>query len=187
MAGLLPSLSDPDFTNWVRSGLSLQYTKDGIELFIDTVIDNLHKAILNKLPPGVTCTNCTTENIIKCERNNNFCKFAGRACLVHDPNIATKCYRTCPSNVCDKIRDEIITNHRYGKPAWQNSDARQWCTNRWKIAVCYMSPGYSQQTSVSDTDLPGLLSTIINNKYFQYYIAENMSDDNNLFRQVSYK
>ena len=71
MAGLQPTLSDPDFENWVKAGLSLQYTKDGIETFVDTVIDNLHQSILNTLPSGVTCTSCTTENIVKCERNNN--------------------------------------------------------------------------------------------------------------------
>ena len=184
MATLTPTLRDHGYTNWVKGGLALKFSRDGIENFVETNIDKFHQNILTSLPAGPFCYNCSTENIVQCKYNNNFCKFSKNNCTVHNPKDPTKKSRPCPNSVCNVIRDKILNEHRFHGPSWKNTESSRWCRDPWQLATCYMSAGYQASTSAGQTDLPGLLSVVINNKIFDTEVTDNLSNKNNLFCQV---
>lgn len=143
-------LSNPLYPNWVKCGLALQYTKQGIQNHVQQTIDQFHQSILNLLPPGQTCSSCSTQR-----------------------------RQSCRKSVCDKIRNKIKSEHIYSSPTWDNTNAKLWCSNSWEIAKCFMPPGgYDMTSSAADTDLPGLLSVVINYKFFKATVAKIFSDVN---------
>ena len=185
MANLLPTLDDHDYKNWVKGGLGLKFARQGIENFVERNIDSFHQNILTNLPVGQPhCYSCSTANIIKCNQSNHFCKFKNRKCNVHDPKDPTKKSRPCPDSVCNFIRDKVVNKHRFRGPSWVNTDAGCWCREPWQLAVCYMPPGYSRANSAQDTDFPGILGVVINNKLFGTEVTDKLSDPNNIFCKV---
>ena len=172
-------IKDHDYHNWVKGGLALKFSKDGIENFVETKIKTFHQTVI-----GPHCNICSTENIVLCKVNNNFCKFSKNNCLVHDVNNPSKKSRPCPTAVCNVVRDEILKKHRFRGPSWKNTDSSRWCREPWQIATCYMSAGYQAATSASGTDFPGLLSVVINNTIFDTEVTDDLSNKQNLFCQV---
>ena len=183
MANLLPTLNDHGYRNWVKGGLSLKFARDGIENFVEWNIDQFHKDVINRLPSGANCSICSTENIIPC-KTNNFCKFSNKKCKVHDLQVPNKKSRPCPNSVCNVIRDEIVDKHRFHGPSWSNTDSCRWCREPWQLGTCYMSAGYAASQSASETDFPGLLAVIINNKVFDTEVTDNLTNKTNVFCKV---
>ncbi|KAH3849107.1 hypothetical protein DPMN_091500 [Dreissena polymorpha] len=168
MVKLADVWSDPEITNWLKLWLAIDETTTVLRQFVDDEMKSFHTDILQfiksklHLPTNAKCTNCLTLNLIKCF-TNGICKRDRSGCKTHK----TIRHRTCPQNICDKFRDEIIKEHRYSNCSWKNTSAEVWADNRWEVAKCYMPPdGYSGVGTSEDTDFNGIISVIINCKRF---------------------
>ena len=153
--------ADPEYENWKRAALSLRHAREGILNLVKNDIDNFHKDVL-KLLAGSHCNSC------------QFSQTKGVFSI------------RCPNSVCDKIFTAISNEHRF-KPAWKNTDCQKWCSDAWQLAKCYMSVGYVSKVSAADTDFPGLVNVIINNKRFESLVNDNMGNKTNIFCQVRNK
>jgi hypothetical protein len=188
-AALTPTLINRDFQNWLKGSLAVLFAKEGL---IDLVglenIDfqrNLLQTVYTQIgiQHGTTCSSCTTANVLSCP-TDGFCK--GRRCKAHDsrvpdkrPNIA------CPNGLCSHIRDAIKKEHRFNGPSWKNTDARKWCSDAFELSKCFMPPdGYSDKTSLADTDFNGILAVVINNNRFQRKMSINLGLEPNICTEV---
>ena len=174
-------LDNLKFHYWIKTGLALMYTKEGLRTTISEVIEHFQQKafsdILNSLnlPRNTSCKECSTEQIV-CTTVFNVCK--QRKCSsVHKP---------CPENgLCERFRDKIRQAHRYNDPSWKNTDAKHWYDDYWQIAKCFMPiEGYMNKRSFMETDFNGVISVIFNYKGFQNIIKEDLSQKSNLFSKV---
>ncbi|XP_052792006.1 uncharacterized protein CXorf38-like isoform X2 [Mya arenaria] len=173
--------------NWLKVSLGISLTKTALEPFVANVIEQFqndgYKSILQKkcLLPGVSCRLCSTQNVIQCP-TQGICKYLrNRTCKFHQNHT----YRQCPSKICNDFREWIQIHHRFGGPSWRNSDAGRWSTDWWEIAKCYLPPdGYFGVHTVEMSDFNGLISVIMNCKYFQNYFTDNLAADSNVCTKV---
>lgn len=58
-----------------------------------------------------------------------------------------------------RVRRHVQPIHRFSSPSWKNTDSRQWCTDIWQLARCFMpSDGYKNKDSAENTDFKGLIN-----------------------------
>ncbi|XP_060575099.1 uncharacterized protein LOC132732643 [Ruditapes philippinarum] len=190
MASYSQKLSEKKYNNWVKAQLAVLFTKDGLEPFVCHEVQEFRLKCLNdicynnRLISGTLCSNCCTENVIKCP-TNRICSVGRGKCSYHR-NAATRYNPAgCPNKICHNFSTETQNVHRYYGPSYKNTDATQWCSNSWEIAKCFMPPdGYKDIVSAHDTDFNGIISVIINHKDFQGKIHENLGNKNNIFEQA---
>ncbi|XP_053381336.1 uncharacterized protein LOC128549107 [Mercenaria mercenaria] len=167
-------LANVKYRNWVKAGLGIKYVKEGLEPFCAHLATQQHIDILNKVKQtqnlsAVSCGHCDVRTLLPHQAQNKPCPLGQDHCNCQYPKRKS----FCPNNVCGAIYDEIIQLHSSTPPApyWRNTDARQWCTEPWSVAKCFINaPGYEQKSKVSEFDCPGLLHLLINNKGFQQHI-----------------
>ena len=185
-----PIFTNSKFLNWVEAAIAVHFTKKEIEPVVNDEIVRFQQKCLqdiltnNSLPSGSTCSNCCTENVVKCP-TNRICNANRGKCSYHR-NVATK-YRPsgCPNKICHNLKSKIDNVHRYYGPSYKNTDATQWCSNPWEIAKCFMPPdGYKDVTTAADTDFNGIISVVLNNKEFDAKIRADLSKKNNIFDKV---
>ncbi|XP_060556117.1 uncharacterized protein LOC132716801, partial [Ruditapes philippinarum] len=190
MASYSPKLSEKKYNNWVKAQLALLFTKDGLEPFVCHEVQEFQLKCLddiwysNGLMSGTLCSNCCTENVIKCP-TNKICNVGRGKCSYHR-NAVTK-YKPagCPNKICHNFATEIQNAHRYYGPSYKNTDATQWCTNFWEVVKCFMPPdGYKDKASATETDFNGIISVILNYKDFQGKIYENLNNKTNMFEEA---
>ncbi|XP_053391797.1 uncharacterized protein LOC128554552 [Mercenaria mercenaria] len=180
MAGNTVKMSDSTFHNWIKTGLALLYTKEGIQNDVVQEITTFHQQTYNDiinnngLPAGTKCTSCTTKSIVICNPSNRLCKKIGSKCQTkHMP---------CPNSVCDDFRDRIVRAHRFSDPSFKNSDAQKWCVDFFEVMKCFMPPdGYDSKSTTEEVDFNGIISVVITFKNFQNKTAEKLHDKNNKF------
>ncbi|XP_060561957.1 uncharacterized protein LOC132721643 [Ruditapes philippinarum] len=190
MASYSPKLLEKKYNNWVKSQLAVLLTKEGIEPFVCNEIKQFQLKCLddicyqNGLFSGTLCSNCCTENVIKCP-TNRICNVGRGKCSYHR-NAATRYNPAgCPNKICHNFTTEIQNVHRYSGPSYKNTDASQWCSNFWEVAKCFMPPdGYKDKTSAAETDFNGIISVILNYKDFQGKIHENLNNKANMFEEA---
>lgn len=150
--------------NWAKCAVAVSITSEGlrdlvkkeIEVFRDNILTNVRQ------PSAFTCNSCSTSDVLECPTNTVCKKYQGK-CTFH-----TYPPSQCKNNICNKIRDEIIKEHLFGKPSWKNTDATKWCSDEWEIAKCYFPPnGYEDKHTAEETDFNGLISCIINCTLFK--------------------
>ena len=139
MTTLEGRLRDPDYRNWVKSTLCLQYTRDGLVTFTDGKSIELNKNIIQQLRlngnPSV----------------NNLCRtiaFDYRRKLI-----------SCCRN-CNDILNEVM-QYRPGRLDLnlRNSDPTQLLHQHWQAAKLFMNPGQDvTNTGPKDTDISGLIN-----------------------------
>jgi hypothetical protein len=191
MASYSPKLSEKKYNNWVKAQLAVLFTKDGLEPFVCHEVQEFRLKCLdricynNGLMSGTLCSNCCTENVIKCP-TNRICNVGRGRCSYHR-NAATRYNPAgCPNKICHNFTTEIQNVHRYYGPSYKNTDATQWCSNSWEIAKCFMPPdGYKDVVCAQETDFNGIISVIINYKDLQLKVHENLGNKNNIFEQVN--
>ncbi|XP_045205179.2 uncharacterized protein LOC123557644 isoform X2 [Mercenaria mercenaria] len=180
-------LSESKFKNWIKAGLGVLFTKEGIEPFVYDEIEQFQKKCLsdicnnNGLAASTTCSSCCTENVVVCP-TDRICNVGRGKCSFHR-NTATL-YRLsgCPKNICHHFKNEIQNAHRFYGPSYKNTDATQWCSNPWEVAKCFMPPeGYKDVMAAAETDFNGINSVIINYKSFQSKVHDDLSRRNNIF------
>ncbi|XP_053383440.1 uncharacterized protein LOC123540065 [Mercenaria mercenaria] len=180
-----PKLSGTKFKNWIKAGLGVLLTKEGIEPFVYDEIEQFQQKCLsdicnnNGLPAGTTCSSCCTENVIVCP-TNRICNARRGNCNFHRNSATQYLPSGCPNKICHNFKNEIQRSHRYYGPSYKNTDATQWCSNPWEVAKCFMPPdGYKDATKSADTDFNGIISVILNYGAFQ----SKISNKNNIFEQ----
>ncbi|XP_053388816.1 uncharacterized protein CXorf38 homolog [Mercenaria mercenaria] len=182
-------LSGSKSKNWIKAGLAVLFTKEGIEPFVYDEIKQFQQKCLkdisnnNGIPAGSTCFSCCTENVIVCP-TNKICNGGRGKCKFHR-NAATQYLPFgCPNKICNNFKNEIQNAHRFHCPSFKNTDATQWCTNPWEVAKCFMPPdGYKDVTSAAETDFNGIISVIINYKAFQSKVQDDLSKTCSIFAQ----
>ncbi|XP_060551404.1 uncharacterized protein LOC132712979 [Ruditapes philippinarum] len=173
-----PVLSEMKFHNWIKNGVVLVLTKEGLQDIVANEITNFHDELYRdkttKTKITTPCKTCLTENVVKCSSKNKICRFYQRKCV----NV----HKTCPFGVCQNVRDGIEDAHRFNRPSWKNTDARQWSDAPWQIAKCFMSTdGYESSLSAAETDFNGIINVIINCKRFDSKVQTDLSNNNNIF------
>ncbi|KAH3844076.1 hypothetical protein DPMN_086328 [Dreissena polymorpha] len=171
MASLADVFTEKERTNWLKAWLAVDIAKSGLDNFAETEAKTLHANIYNAAWSSVqspaVCIGCHTANLLKCP-TQGICNKRGAysSCkAMHD--TAAKQPRPCPTNVCNKVLDEIKTLHKFASPSWKNTRAQQWAQNPWQIAKAYLPPdGYTGKSSVQDTDFNGIISFMMNCKHF---------------------
>ncbi|KAH3813559.1 uncharacterized protein LOC127835181 [Dreissena polymorpha] len=171
MASLTDVFTEPERTNWLKALLAIDIAKSGLEQFVENeakiLHDNIYNAVWACVPAPVSCIGCHTANLLKCP-SSDICNKRGAKSLctsMHD--TALKQPRPCTANVCNKVHDEIIKEHRFSRPSWKNTRAERWAPNPWEIAKAYLPPdGYTEKYSAQDTDFNGIISFMINCKHF---------------------
>ncbi|XP_060566622.1 uncharacterized protein LOC132725500 [Ruditapes philippinarum] len=190
MASYSPKLSDKKYNNWVKAQLAALFTKEGLEPFVCHEVQEFQLKCLddicynNGLISGTLCSNCCTENVIKCP-TNRICNVGRGKCSYHR-NAATRYNPAgCPNKICHNFTTEIQNAHRYAGPSYKNTDATQWCSNFWEVAKCFMPPdGFKDKASATETDFNGIISVILNYKDFQMKIHENLNNKTNMFEEA---
>ncbi|XP_060603538.1 uncharacterized protein LOC132756475 [Ruditapes philippinarum] len=184
---LSKKLSNSRYNNWVKASLAVLITKRGIEPFVKDEIEQFQQKCLTDicnnqgLPSGTICTNCCTENVVKCP-TNKICNIKQRKCSYHKDSATTFLLAGCPNKICHNFKTEIQNAHRYNGPSYKNTDAAQWCSKSWEVAKCYMPPdGYKDVVSASETDFNGVNSVIINCECFQTKVTDDLSKNGNIF------
>lgn len=184
MAACTAKASSIKYHNWIKAGLALLITKEGIEDFVYDEIELCQIQTLanicstNGLAPGTMCNSCRTVNVLKCP-TRLFCKTTGSGCMTHDSTVNQ--YHVCSNMVCDDFRESIKNAHRYHGPSFKNTDSTKWCSDVWEVAKCFMPPdGYSNVRSVAETDFNGIVSVIINYTGFQNKMTDDLSKPGNI-------
>ncbi|XP_060555911.1 uncharacterized protein LOC132716620 [Ruditapes philippinarum] len=167
--------NDSKYHNWCKAGLAIFFTKEGIRPFVNKEIKLFQQKLLkdSKGNNKGTCSNCRTENVVECP-TNGICKIKyGKKCSFHR-NACTKFNESgCPKNICDTFYRELKKVHRFDGPSFRNTNAKQWCTNAWELAKCFMPPdGYDNVQSEDGTDFNGIISVILNFKEFDKKIQK---------------
>ncbi|XP_053382092.1 uncharacterized protein LOC128549472 [Mercenaria mercenaria] len=182
-------LSGSKFKNWIKAGLGVLYTKQGIEPFVYDEIEQFQQKCLsdicnnNGLVAGTTCSSCCTENVIVCP-TNRICNVGRGKCKFHRNSATQYLLAGCPNKICHNFKKEIQNAHRFCGPSYKNTDASQWCSNAWEVAKCFMPPdGYKDVTDAAETDFNGINSVIINYKAFQAKVQDDLSKKSNIFEQ----
>ncbi|KAH3798598.1 uncharacterized protein LOC127837667 [Dreissena polymorpha] len=156
MAANTHLFGDKETNNWFKACIGLNVTKEGLINFLCTELQKVHTVV------GRSCGNCPIENLIQCP-TKPYCNKSNRNnCLFH------KSLKTQPCPICDKVKHNIILQHRYGGPSWKNTRAEKWALNHWEIGKCYLPPdGYSSISSVQESDFNGVISIMLNCLHFQ--------------------
>ncbi|XP_053383427.1 uncharacterized protein LOC128549805 [Mercenaria mercenaria] len=182
-------LSGSKFKNWIKAGLGVLYTKQGIEPFVHDEIEQFQQKCLsdicnnNGFPAGTTCSSCCIENVVVCP-TNRICNARRGKCSFHRNSATQYLPSGCPNKICHNFKSEIQGAHRYYGPSYKNTDATQWCSNPWEVAKCFMPPdGYKDATNAADTDFNGIISVIMNYEAFQMKIHDDLSKPYNIFEQ----
>lgn len=182
--GISPSQMGKGNRNWFEREWAVEITRQGLNGFVQREIDSFQKDVLRSVlseqrkPLSTTCDLCTTANLLRCP-TSGFCN-KGQKCFEHDKsNDSKRPNRPCPNGICTAIKEAICREHRYNRPSWSNTDARQWCSDSFMLAKCYMPDCYNGRT-LGDTDLVGLLSIVINMKCFQRKMKAQLNVESNI-------
>ncbi|XP_053379599.1 uncharacterized protein LOC128548526 [Mercenaria mercenaria] len=171
-------LTESKYHNWVKAGLAVLFTKEGIQPFVHDEIEQFQRKCLadicnnNKLLVGSTCNSCCTENILVCP-TNKICNVRRGNCSFHRNTSMQYNPAGCLNNICHNFKTKIEKAHRYNSPSYRNTDATQWCSNPWEVAKCFLPPnGYMDVTSADEMDFNGVISVIMNYKGFQSKVQD---------------
>ena len=141
MTTLEGRLRDPEYRNWVKSTLCLQYTRDGLMPFTDLKSLELNKTVIQKLHQS-----------------------GNRSLFNLCPTIAFDHRRksvTCCAD-CNDILKEVM-NYRTRNLSLNllNSDPTQLLHQPWQVAKLFMNAGQDvSSTGPHNTDISGLLNFI---------------------------
>ncbi|XP_052284776.1 uncharacterized protein LOC127881122 [Dreissena polymorpha] len=105
---------------------------------------------------------CPTPGLCNNRKRNN--------CRFHQ----TKVFQQC--QICDQVKQKIISFHRFYNPSWRNTKAERWATEPWEIGKCYLPPdGYKGVSVVQESDLNGILSLMLNCTHFETCLSASLS------------
>lgn len=167
-------LKNSETWNLIKALLANDATREGLLDFVSIETSKFQNKTLsdirikNKLKENAVCSVCLTPTLLKCP-TENVCKNKQDkkhdTCMYHIEHKFNPA--NCRQRICSDFLKAIEDNHRLSKPSWRNTHAEKWCSNAWEIGKCYCPPtGYAHQDSIQDTDFAGVVSVIINAKFF---------------------
>ena len=157
MASLQDRLQDSEYKRWIKSGLCLSYTKQGIEKFTDDRSKKTHafikaavenQAIVKTPDGGIQAMNKICDNAKVIKIGNKWSLGCCKDCEIYLKEI-------------QQLRKQ--SPFRFEQSNWENSDVLLWPSEPWEIAKVYMNKGqksFKVQKSAKETDLSGLLNFI---------------------------
>ena len=94
MASLADVFKEKERSNWLKTWLAIDIAKSGLEHLADNEAQTFHQHIYSQVTStlksqSATCTSCNTTNLLRNQQ--------------------------CPNQICDKVCQEIIKEHRYKK------------------------------------------------------------------------
>ncbi|KAH3812554.1 hypothetical protein DPMN_140989 [Dreissena polymorpha] len=162
MAANTTIFSDKETNNWFKMCVALNMTKEGLTNFVETIINKVHAAL------GSSCGLCSIEQLMACPTQGLCKKTKQNSCVFH------KSYLPQPCQICNKVKLGITSFHRFSCPSWKNTKAQGWKTDWWEIAKCYLPPqGYTDVSSVQESDFNAVINIILNCKEFQNYVSSS--------------
>ena len=143
MTTLEGRLRDPEYRNWVKSALCLQYTRDGLETFTGLKSWELNRTVIQKL------RHSGNRSVL------NLC----RTIAFHHKRKAV----TCCAN-CNDILKEVMKYRTWNLSlTFKNSDATKLLHQHWQVAKLFMNGGQDVfSTGPNNTDISGLINFIDN-------------------------
>ncbi|XP_060580889.1 uncharacterized protein LOC132737592 isoform X2 [Ruditapes philippinarum] len=141
--------------NFERAFLALHITKEGIRSAVSDKVESYYEEFLTdiykklNIDSGSKCGGCYTRNIV------------ARPFTVNSNDDSG-----CPKKICNYLKYKIKANHRNRKPNYDNTDAKQWYSNPWELAKCFMPEGYRKVKSAAETDFFGVINVVINHEIF---------------------
>ncbi|KAH3824906.1 hypothetical protein DPMN_126765 [Dreissena polymorpha] len=119
MAASTNIFAEKETNNWFKACLALICTKEGLTNFIGTELQRVHAAV------GGNCGNCSIENLMSCPTPDLCNNRKRNNCMFHQ----TKVFQQC--QICDQVKQKIISFHRFYNPSWRNTNAERWATEPW--------------------------------------------------------
>ncbi|KAH3811884.1 hypothetical protein DPMN_140301 [Dreissena polymorpha] len=144
MASLADVFTEKERTNLLKARLAVDIAKSGLDQFAENEAKTVHANIYNTVFASVqapnACILCQTAILLK-SPTPGICNKRGvnSLCTTMHDSMATK-PQPYPTNVCNKIFDEIKNLHKYSIPSWRNTRAELWTQNPWEIAKAYLPP-----------------------------------------------
>ncbi|KAH3811761.1 hypothetical protein DPMN_140176, partial [Dreissena polymorpha] len=147
--------TDKETNNWLKACLALNITKDELAHFLETELQRLKTVV------GSSCCNCSIEKLVPCP-TLPFCNKSKHKCKLHASQKPQQC------SLCDQVKQNITSHHRYSKLSWWNTHAEKWSSDHWEIGKCFLPPhGYSSVHTVQESDFNGVISIMLNCTHFQ--------------------
>ncbi|KAH3797273.1 hypothetical protein DPMN_150850 [Dreissena polymorpha] len=136
--------TNKETNNWFKASLALNVTNQGLTNFLDTELQNVRAHV------GRSCGNCPIEKLLPCPTNPYCSKRKRNYCPFH------KSQNPQPCTTCDNVKQNIISQHRYGGPSWRNTRAEKCTQDYWEIGksfslrkVIATFPRFRNQTSMA--------------------------------------
>ena len=146
MTTLEGRLRDPEYRNWVKSALCLQYTRDGLMTFTDLKSLELNQTVIHKLRQS---------------GNRSVYNLCPTIAFDHRRKSVTCCTPGCTD--CKDIL-KVVMQYRITRNLdlnLKNSDATKLLHQHWQVAKLFMNAGQDvSSTSPNNTDISGLLNFI---------------------------
>ncbi|KAH3875656.1 uncharacterized protein LOC127869452 [Dreissena polymorpha] len=164
MANSYNMFNEQETNNWIKASLALTITKNGLTNFIEAEMRKVQATV------GRSCGKCAMENLIPCSTKNQCKKRKIHISTFHQFHQNKQC---C---ICEKVMHTIEANHRFKGPSWENTKAELWATDWWEIAKCFLPPnGYSDVSSVHESDFNGLINVMINCSHFETCLSTSLN------------
>ncbi|XP_060584141.1 uncharacterized protein CXorf38 homolog, partial [Ruditapes philippinarum] len=182
MAHYKPRLSKENFSEYLKLGLALKITKEGLQGIVEKETNDFHCTILREISGKQHCSECRIENILECP-TTGLC--SPKHCSFHSSSLRQP--RQCPNDCCNIIRDKIRENFRYYEhgvlePSWSNTNAELWTKTPFQVMKCYLPRSeYKAVGTIEDVDLNGLISIIRNNKRFDKIVSDDTKENDIIY------
>ena len=169
MTTLQARLNDPEYGYWVKAGICLQYTKEGLEDFVTNTCLQFHANVLANLTSSAITNPVHPVCGVKIKRQR-------LVTVCQDPY--------CQGFLNAVIQEGLDPNHvftiRHGNLA--NSDVSLWHSHPYELAKLFMNQGQAAaQTGPAQTDLNGLMNFIDHCK-----IPSSQISSRRLIKEVSF-
>ena len=125
---------DQGYINWLKGTLFLQYTKEGIEDFVERTSKEYHDTIKSDI---LAASNCPSRCQLETFRRDKF---------------------TCPYHQCDTLKTKLLFTSRSGRLQWNNSKLQDMKSSPTELAKLFL-PGFCKQYSgPTEADCTAVLS-----------------------------
>ena len=146
MCTLQVRLNDPEYQNWVKAGICLLYTKEGLEDFVNIECQRFHQNVLDNL---------TRSSI----------PFTGQpvcAIVINRQRLVNRCHHPyCQAFLNAVMQEGTDPNHPFtpNKGNLANTDVGLWHREPYELAKLFMNPGQlSTQSGPGSTDFSGIVN-----------------------------
>ena len=151
-SSLQARLNDPEYKNWIKAGICLMYTKEGLEDFVDQTTQQLHQNVIGNLTKQLGA-----------QTGQSVC---GAVCgvTIRRQQLETTCKHPYCQAFINAVKQEGLDptqpfTIRHGNLG--NSKTSLWHSHSYELSKLFMNGGQQQtQSGPAETDLSGLVNFI---------------------------